>query len=222
MSQRPESQASSELEESGFEALRRLYAEALNDEAEAGRVCARLLLGLYNGYRFPFDLTDLRTLPANLFEDAMTAIRMDARLTRQEVHNYFSEGGRKFEALVADYRVDDIERLKFRGDGSPRPRAVRGVLCHEDDVTAKLVTCGDAPGYRDVTLTLDCEVVGDNRRDVGPVRLGLHIGPEDGVRLMQHIQRVHVFAWRRSDHLPLDAAPAEQRPAWLDKLPSCA
>lgn len=123
----------------------------------------------------------------------MTALRMDARLTRQEVHQHFSDGGRKFEALVGDYCVDDIARLKHQGDGSPRPRAERGELCHEDDVRGKLVTYGDAPGDRDVTLTLDCEVVGDHRRAVGPVRPDVRLGPGDGVRVMQHVQRVHAL-----------------------------
>lgn len=41
------------LEEAGFEALQRLYAEAVDDQVKQGRVCARLLVGLYNGRRFP-------------------------------------------------------------------------------------------------------------------------------------------------------------------------
>lgn len=51
-----------------------------------GNTCAKLLLGLYNGRRFPFDLTDLRLLDDSLFEAAMTVLRMDARGTWCEVH----------------------------------------------------------------------------------------------------------------------------------------
>ncbi|KQW02797.1 hypothetical protein [Rhizobacter sp. Root1221] len=212
----------SRLEKAGVEALQRLYGEAASGEMDSGGVCARLLLGLYNGDRFPFDLTDLRMLPVGLFEDAMALIRMDARLTRQEVHNYFANGGRKFEDLAADYRVADIARLKSGSDcwPLPRPRATRGTLCHEDRVQAKLVTCGDAPGYRDVTLTLDCELVGDYREPVGPVRLEINLGADDSVSVMQHVRRAHAFAWRHGNRAPLDAGAGERRPSWLDALPT--
>lgn len=216
----PSQPPSAELEEAGFEALQRLYVEAIDDELEAGRTCARLLLGLYNGSRFPFDLTDLRTLPNSLFEDAMVVLRMDARLTRREVHNYFADGSRKFEALIDAYRVVDVARLKATDDGSPRPQAEHGALRHEDRVSARLVTCGDAPGYRDVTLTFDCQVVGHERQAVGPVRLEVNLSPADGMRVMEHIQQVHVFAWQRSNRPPLDAGLDEERPVWLDQAPS--
>lgn len=208
------------LEEAGFEALQRLYAEAVSDEQEKGSVCARLLLGLYNGSRFPFDLTDLRTLPSELFEDAMLVVCMDARVTRQEVHQYFAQGSKKFEDLVSDYRVIDVQRLRSGGDGAARPPAERGTLCHDDHVSAQLITYGDAPGYRDVTLTLDCEVVGVQRRAVGPVRLEVHLNGKDAVTAMQHIQRVNAFAWRRGDSGPLDLQPGERRPVWIDRAPS--
>lgn len=92
-------------------------------------------------------------------------------------------------------------------DGAPRPPIQKGTLCDGDYVSAKLVTYGDAPGYRDVSLTLDCEVIGEQRKAVGPVRLEINLGPEDGVSVMQHIQRVNVFAWRRAESGPLDQGP---------------
>ena len=208
------------LEIEGFEALQRLYAEAVGDEQEKGSVCARLLLGLYNGSRFPFDLTDLRLLPPELFEDAMQVILMDARLTRQEVHQYFSQGSKKFEDLVSDYRVVDVQRLREGHGGAPRPPVEKGTLCDGDDICAKLVTYGDAPGYRDISLTLDCEVLGEQRQAVGTVRLDVRLGADDGVAVMQHIQRVHVFAWRDANRGPLDKLEGERRPSWLDQAPS--
>lgn len=209
------------LEIDGFEALQRLYAEAVGDEQEKGSVCARLLLGLYNGSRFPFDLTDLRLLPTELFEDAIQLIRMDARLTRQEVHRYFSQGSKKFEDMVSDYRVVDVQRLREGHDGAPRPPAEKGTLCDGDEIGAKLVTYGDAPGYRDVSLTLDCEVLGgEQRQAVGSVRLHVRLGADDGVTVMQHIQRVNVFAWRDVERGPLDRREGERRPSWLDHAPT--
>lgn len=204
-----------QLEEAGFEALQRLYAEAVADVLGVGRICARFLLGLYNGNRFPFDLTDLRLLPTGLLKDAVAALHMDARLTRQEVHLYFADGGRKFEDLVSDYRVVDVERLRNGGDGRPRPSARSGTLCQDDHVSAKLITYGNAPGYRDVTLTLDCEVVGGTRQAVGRVCLEVNLGADDAVAAMQHIQRVNAFAWKQAGRGPLDLRPGERRPAWL-------
>lgn len=55
------------LEKAGFDALRRLHQVALRDTGQF-RFIARILLGLYHGTRFPFDLTDLRVI-----EDALTA-----------------------------------------------------------------------------------------------------------------------------------------------------
>jgi hypothetical protein len=206
------------LEEEGFEALQRLYAESLSDTTE-GAVCARLLLGLYNGQRFPFDLTDLRVLPAAEFADAMRVIAMDARLTRQEVHEYFQAGSRKFEDLVRQHDVTDIVRLREHGDGTPTPPPQRGTLRHGDYVSAKLVGYGNAPGYRDVTLTFDCEVVGEEGRAVGPVRLQLNLNPTDGVDVMQHVQHVHAFAWRNLERGPLDRRAGEHPPRWVDHVP---
>ena len=199
------------IEEQGFEALQRLYLLATDFHHDHGVVAARFLLGLYNGYRFPFDLTDLRLLDAASFQDAMAVLVMDARLTRKEVHNYFAEGGKKFERLVQDWNITDIARLRETGDGSPTPRAQRGMLRHEDDVSAKLVTVGNAPG-RDVRLTFDCEVIGSDRQDVGQVRLCMSINVEDGVTMMNHIRDVHQSAWSRGR--PIDAKVDEHAPRW--------
>lgn len=51
-----------------------------------GNAAAKLLLGLYNGRRFPFDLTELRRFDLGNLDAAMTVIRMDAIRTWCEVH----------------------------------------------------------------------------------------------------------------------------------------
>lgn len=86
------------------------------------------------------------------------------------------------------------------------------MLRHEDDVSAKLVTVGNAPGYRDVRLTFDCEVIGSDRQDVGQVRLCMSINVEDGVTMMNHIRDVHQSAWSRGR--PIDAKVDEHAPRW--------
>lgn len=84
----------------GEAALRRLLPIALNDSGQSIRV-AKLLLGCYNGYRFPFDLTNLRSLDYTIMNDCLAVLRMDANCY-QEVHCYFENGGRIFEQLADD------------------------------------------------------------------------------------------------------------------------
>jgi hypothetical protein len=67
-----------------------------------GNTCAKLLLGLYNGRRFPFDLTDLRLLDATHLEAALTVLRMDAERTYCEVHDLL-------DAIYADGRYTGHE-----------------------------------------------------------------------------------------------------------------
>lgn len=85
----------------GEAALRRLFPVAQGDTGQSG-VVARFLLGLYNGRRFPFDLTELRRLDAELLDDCLAVLRMDAT-PLQEVHEYFPNGGRIFEGWAATW-----------------------------------------------------------------------------------------------------------------------
>jgi hypothetical protein len=62
-----------------------------------GSTCGKLLLGLYNGNRFRFDLTDLRRLDGQRRAAAMVVIEMDARSTYAEVHQVLN-------AIYADGR----------------------------------------------------------------------------------------------------------------------
>jgi hypothetical protein len=89
--------------------------------------------------------------------------------------------------------------------------------CVEDDAlyfSATLVTCGDAPGYRDVHFTFDLEPIGEGPRPT--IRACIRTRPEDGERIVHHVTGVHRFAWDRSGGRPIDAKPDEQRPSWID------
>jgi hypothetical protein len=79
-------------------AIRTVYeaAKTMLDTGGGSR-CAKLLLGLYNGTRFPFDLTDLRCLDGRLYAAAMQVLDMDARRTYTEVHELLN-------AIYADGR----------------------------------------------------------------------------------------------------------------------
>ena len=105
-----QSQARPEIEARGVESLRTLYEAACGHSGQC-RVIAAFLLGLYNGSRFPFNLTDLRMLDSSLFEHCIRVLHMDARVCRQEVHAYLDDGGRKFEELARQWRIIDHERV---------------------------------------------------------------------------------------------------------------
>ena len=75
------------------------------------RVATGVLLGLYNGERFPFDLTELRVLDHNNLQHAINVIHSDARFCQMEVHRHLdllagrSDFGERFEHLAHDYRT---------------------------------------------------------------------------------------------------------------------
>ena len=80
------------------------------------------------------------------------------------------------------------------------------------EFSAKYVTSGSAPGYRDVHLTFDLVPIGDGPKPT--IRTMLRIRPEDAETVVWNITDVHRFAWRNG--APIDAKPEEQRPRWID------
>lgn len=87
----------------GLEALKRLLPIAQGSSGQCRRVAA-FLLGLYNGIRFPLDLTDLRSLDQEIFNDCLAVLRMD-HLAAQEVHTHFQNGREIWERLAADWKI---------------------------------------------------------------------------------------------------------------------
>lgn len=199
------------LEEAGFEALQRLYEIALRDSGQC-RFVAHFLLGLYSGVRFPCDLTDLRGLDEAIFDDCMTVLRMDARLTTREVHTYFSDGKRKFEDLAKLWRVRDMMEVREDAKRAKQPEGTPAPLHDGGDFEARVISYGNAPGYRDVTLVL---AVGDKEN----TRVDVRLDSAGSVGVMQHIAHVHAFCWS-SECGPLDAREGEKRPRWLDRTPA--
>lgn len=82
------------------------------------RAAAGVLLGLYNGSRFPFDLTDLRVLDANHLDAALQVITHDATRCQMEVHQWLngltgrSDFGHRFEHLAWEYQTFKRGRAK--------------------------------------------------------------------------------------------------------------
>ncbi|ENW02915.1 DUF7673 family protein [Acinetobacter beijerinckii] len=86
---------STKAHEQGEPALFRLINIADSDSGQSITV-RKFLLGCYNGARFPFDLTDLRSLDTAIVQDCLSVLAMDSRLT-QEVHRYIENGSQIFE-----------------------------------------------------------------------------------------------------------------------------
>ncbi|MCC7684828.1 hypothetical protein IGS60_28020 [Janthinobacterium sp. FW305-128] len=94
----------------GEAALRRLLPVAQRDTGQSS-VIARFLLNLYNGTRFPFDMTDLRRLDYNLFDDCIAVLKMDFQLLK-EVHLYFENGGSMWTALANQWGFKDYDGIE--------------------------------------------------------------------------------------------------------------
>lgn len=88
-----------------LEALVRLWRIANRDTGQSRRVAA-FLLGLYNGPRFKFDLTDCRGVDTEILRDMLTVLVMDSR-PWAEVHELLAQAlpGERvdFERLAADW-----------------------------------------------------------------------------------------------------------------------
>jgi hypothetical protein len=92
----------------GLAALKRLLDVAHGHSGQC-RYIAAFLLGIYNGTRFKFDLTDFRCIDHELFLDCMTVLHMDSQPER-EVHQYFENGGQIWEQLAKDWGVRDYSK----------------------------------------------------------------------------------------------------------------
>jgi hypothetical protein len=82
------------------------------------RVASGVLLGLYNGARFPFDLTDLRSLDGKDLDAAINVILSDATRCQREVHEWLNhlsgrrDFGDRFEHLAHEYASTKRGRCK--------------------------------------------------------------------------------------------------------------
>ena len=91
----------------GVPALKRLMEIAEANRSGQGTYVSRFLLGLYNGPRFPFVLTSLRGLDTSILDDCLAVLEMDTKACRQEVHDYFDNGGERFEVMAARYEEQE-------------------------------------------------------------------------------------------------------------------
>lgn len=114
-----------------IEALAHFFIMASEHDHSGARVAASLLLGLYNGNRFRFDLTDLRLLDADNLRRALALMEFDAR-PQMEVHVWLNrlygrtDFGMRFEHLAHRWGLkgkckkeclDQVEAVCFEGCG---------------------------------------------------------------------------------------------------------
>lgn len=92
----------------GVAALQRLLRIAQGNSGQCKHV-AGFLLGLYNGTRFKFDLTDFRCLDREIFMDCLKVLAMDFT-PKREVHQYFKDGGQIWEQLAKDWGIRDYTK----------------------------------------------------------------------------------------------------------------
>jgi hypothetical protein len=70
---------------------------------QAGRLI-RFIAGLYNGYDYPFDLTDLRGLDTRLANACLDYLNYD-RLGKREVHRHLTGGEKRLHQWLEDYGI---------------------------------------------------------------------------------------------------------------------
>lgn len=99
----------------------------LHTGTSGARAAVGVLLGLYNGSRFPFDLTDLRLMDASYLAAAIEVIQSDAAHCQREVHEHLncltgrSDFGQRFEHLAYRYRLKGrCKREYFERVGYPK------------------------------------------------------------------------------------------------------
>lgn len=96
----------SEAQTKQLEALKRLWNIA-NGHSGQCRHVALFLLSLYNGSRFPFDLTRLRCLDTAIFQDCLQVLMLDHR-PMYEVHIWLDVSSGTFEDLAVTWGFQDM------------------------------------------------------------------------------------------------------------------
>jgi hypothetical protein len=179
------------------QALERLLHLAETRDSGQIRRVAGAIAALYNGDAYPLDLFELRAVDVAISDDVLACI--DAlRWGRADLHKLVPDGQRRIEAVIRDWGVVP-----------PKPPVPSDCA----DLNARLITYGDAPGYRGVTLRFECEEL-PSREDGKSFKIELHLDASSAAAVAGHIIRVNRFAWSRAGQRPLDAQEGEVPPSW--------
>lgn len=121
--------AHDEAKAEAIEGLRRIVA-TIRQHPGTGQVrrLVAFLGGLYNGPRFPFDLTDLRSLDAELASACLDVLRYD-HFGQAEIHEWGIIDGDELNALLESYGLyyaaqqrrigRELYRARYGEDGHP-------------------------------------------------------------------------------------------------------
>jgi len=93
------------IEDDGVLALHRL-AQIAQGESGQCRHVRRFLLGLYNGDKWPLDMTRLRALDGAIQNDVLAVLRMDMT-PRVEIHHRIEGGAELFRGWWHREQGDD-------------------------------------------------------------------------------------------------------------------
>jgi hypothetical protein len=96
------------------------------------RRLVRFLAGVYNGGRFPFDLTDLRALDSDLASACIDYLNYD-RMAKAEVHTHLPDGGRQMEWFIAQHGIRPQIHLSSRENHESRLHAIAERLERDPD-----------------------------------------------------------------------------------------
>lgn len=81
----------------------RLWKLANGDTGQSG-VAAKFLLGLFNGYNYPFNLTLLRTVDDAVFNDCIQVLKLD-KYKIMEIHHHIGKTSKQFDELATQWRM---------------------------------------------------------------------------------------------------------------------
>lgn len=102
----PNKPSRTEQQQKQLDALARLWKIANGHSGQCRHVAA-FLLSLYNGQRFPFDLTRFRCLDTVIFQDCLQVMILDHR-PMYEVHIWLDVSGAAFEDLAVTWGFQDM------------------------------------------------------------------------------------------------------------------
>ena len=94
------------------------------------------LAGCYNGHEYPFDLTDLRALDADLANACIDYLNYD-RLAKAEVHTHLPDGARQMQWFIAQQGIRQRLHLSSYEEHESRLYALAERLDREPDALLK-------------------------------------------------------------------------------------
>lgn len=90
-------------EQVGIVSLKRLLNENLNEYGSGAYTVKRVLLSLFNGSQYSIDLTQLRNLDSQNFDDVIAVLEMNARSSpNQEIFAYIENGREVWGKMAKD------------------------------------------------------------------------------------------------------------------------